>query len=729
MSTSYLLNLSRTLIVLSFSILSLQSKSQGVYVVTDLGEIYNVNPENCSSELITEIQDFSDIALITDIAVNPNNSNELYAVNDHNQILILYLNTGQWEIINEDMYSTDWNGFNSMVFGNEEYLYLCSYGSPSLWSFNLNTGQWTDMGYTQAVSGGDLTFMNGYLYLSGADNELMQISFDPFGATLIGFFDVPNIFGIITYGNQIGCNQIGEQSIYALSGSSIYSLNISNAQTELYCENIIPLGTIYGAASSMETGEPSDIIDVEIIASDSDPCAGEMVNFTINIEEEVVLYDWFNNAATSSIDLSISEPTLVEVQVTTALGCTGQGTLYIEPAAPINPSFTVVKTECPTSCNGSIISNSENIEIYWQQQNTTGNLSNLCIGSYTYNSIDYNGCSSQGSVDLSANNYALEISGPNVACYQSNVELTSTFNGDSNLEFNWVPLNVSSSELSLEATSDIMITLNAISENNCAYHAEHFVDVIEPMSLSIDLDENIYCQGECISPEILELNDPSQVSWSIDGMPTEIPICNAAVGDHELSASVSFAQNCVQEVEYSGIIQVEAPPIISLTTNVNYEDEVLEYFVSVEENSEVAVFVNDIFYSNELSGTLQLYLNENITIKAIALSNLGCTSVAVVENNIEMNPTFYIPNVFSPNDDGINDVWKVIGSTNNLRLFSCSIFNRWGQEVFSSNDINDVWTGGYKEYYCPDGVYFYQIKAGQSPSSTKIFSGHITLLR
>jgi gliding motility-associated-like protein len=74
----------------------------------------------------------------------------------------------------------------------------------------------------------------------------------------------------------------------------------------------------------------------------------------------------------------------------------------------------------------------------------------------------------------------------------------------------------------------------------------------------------------------------------------------------------------------------------------------------------------------------------------------------------------YFPNSFTPNNDGINDVWGPKGY--NIATVNWSIWNRWGEMIFESDGINTdyattcCWDGSYKgnAYYVPDGVYVYK---------------------
>ncbi|NNE56165.1 MAG: gliding motility-associated C-terminal domain-containing protein [Flavobacteriales bacterium] len=89
----------------------------------------------------------------------------------------------------------------------------------------------------------------------------------------------------------------------------------------------------------------------------------------------------------------------------------------------------------------------------------------------------------------------------------------------------------------------------------------------------------------------------------------------------------------------------------------------------------------------------------------------------------------YVPNTFTPNNDGINDVFQVQG--HDVFTYTIYIFDRWGEIVFESRNIDEVWDGSKlgSEYYAPDGVYQYFIKAVGLRENGFEQSGTVTLMR
>lgn len=77
--------------------------------------------------------------------------------------------------------------------------------------------------------------------------------------------------------------------------------------------------------------------------------------------------------------------------------------------------------------------------------------------------------------------------------------------------------------------------------------------------------------------------------------------------------------------------------------------------------------------------------------------------------NTEAN-CFYVPNVFTPNGDGVNDVFEIQGNCEVLR-FELQIYDRWGNKVFVSQSIEDSWKGDYKGQAALSGIYVYRLLA------------------
>jgi gliding motility-associated-like protein len=90
-------------------------------------------------------------------------------------------------------------------------------------------------------------------------------------------------------------------------------------------------------------------------------------------------------------------------------------------------------------------------------------------------------------------------------------------------------------------------------------------------------------------------------------------------------------------------------------------------------------------------------------------------------------PKIYIPNIFSPNGDGNNDLFFVRGT--GITSMDLKIYNRWGNLVYSTNDQQSGWDGRFQQVECPEGAYFYVLTYSDQRGASLTKSGNVTLLR
>ena len=96
------------------------------------------------------------------------------------------------------------------------------------------------------------------------------------------------------------------------------------------------------------------------------------------------------------------------------------------------------------------------------------------------------------------------------------------------------------------------------------------------------------------------------------------------------------------------------------------------------------------------------------------------------------NPfTFYVPNAFTPNGQGGNEIFYAYGTQ--ILDFELTVYDRWGLKVFTSTDINKGWNGRYMRYEAPEDVYVWKAKfevktyEGSTQQHSKV--GTVTVVR
>jgi len=109
---------------------------------------------------------------------------------------------------------------------------------------------------------------------------------------------------------------------------------------------------------------------------------------------------------------------------------------------------------------------------------------------------------------------------------------------------------------------------------------------------------------------------------------------------------------------------------------------------------------------------------------------LDLCSGITLKDSVLVFVTNPIPNAFTPNGDGLNDKFRIIGTpSENITKYNFQIFNRWGQKIFDTNNIEEAWDGTSKGQYCPAGVYVWEIFYEDSKKTRVTNRGTVMLLR
>lgn len=138
----------------------------------------------------------------------------------------------------------------------------------------------------------------------------------------------------------------------------------------------------------------------------------------------------------------------------------------------------------------------------------------------------------------------------------------------------------------------------------------------------------------------------------------------------------------------------------------------------------------DGFSSAETAPAHQYYAAGTYPVELIAYGAGGCNDTLSLPL-VVIQPDTLIPNVFSPNGDGINDTFDIFGERlpPAVRSFNLGIFDRWGRQVFVSTDPNVKWEGNTEGRALPDGVYYYVLQMEPLTGGTLNYAGPVTLVR
>jgi gliding motility-associated-like protein len=138
------------------------------------------------------------------------------------------------------------------------------------------------------------------------------------------------------------------------------------------------------------------------------------------------------------------------------------------------------------------------------------------------------------------------------------------------------------------------------------------------------------------------------------------------------------------------------------------------------------IFLTISFILFHLSGWAQMNSSYKYRVTAYKLGNTGINSVSNIADATP-KPILYIPTAFTPNGDGINDLFFAKGE--GIKKFSLTVYNRWGEIVFYSDDINKGWDGSFDgEKILNTDVFSYHVKAYGVDTALDEQRGQVTLI-
>jgi gliding motility-associated-like protein len=125
---------------------------------------------------------------------------------------------------------------------------------------------------------------------------------------------------------------------------------------------------------------------------------------------------------------------------------------------------------------------------------------------------------------------------------------------------------------------------------------------------------------------------------------------------------------------------------------------------------------------------LRIVGNQDRDYTITFIDSNGCEVTHQLQIRIIDHEEFFMPNLFSPNHDNVNDTWQPIIGTS-LEIIQIAVYDRWGESVFSTSDRNIGWNGLYRNKPCLPGVYVYMIQVKDKTGKIKTYSGDLTLIR
>lgn len=203
--------------------------------------------------------------------------------------------------------------------------------------------------------------------------------------------------------------------------------------------------------------------------------------------------------------------------------------------------------------------------------------------------------------------------------------------------------------------------------------------------------------------------------------------CMAQDGYPSVNPTATYVDADGMEVESTDNIDGQAPLTVTFHANPSGMEDyspTYEWHFRIEgENKDLLVrYEEDTEYTFTTAGTTLVTLHVKYTGDATADSTTNVFYVTISESKL------VFPNAFSPNGDGINDVFKA-KEYQSIVEFHAYIFNRWGQKIHDWTDPAEGWDGTYNGKDVKDGAYFLLCKAKGADGTVYTIKKDVNLLR
>ena len=699
--------------------------SQEIFLSTLDHRLFQLDLDDCSYQQVGNVPQGS-----TDICFHPNSY--LYSVSGNGRLFQVNIATGAGTLVHAFENSAS-QLYTSLAADASGVFYTCGLNGR-LFSYNLATNTGTYLGNVGYAAEGDLTFYNGQLYMAASGDDIVRVDINnPANSTIAVNGNVPGrIFGVVSY--AAACDSV---SSYAFTDNSanIYRVDYANAALVPYCN--IPLSVSGGASMFEYLG--SNPIDATVDVSGFD-CTTSNGAITIDASGGIgtLTYSLDGQTYQMAADFSGLPVNDYNVYVQDEVGCIV--TLEVDLGVDFPDIGNLVVT--PASCgenNGSIsLAITGGTAPYLLSANggpasANLNLQNLAPGSYQLSITDAAGCNLATMAQVTTSG-APVISGLSVtptSCGENNGRIAASVQGG------LAPISFVLNGGNPQTTGNFMnlppgnYTLDITDANGCALTETAVIAASQPLLLNEVVVKNATCGEANGTMTLLASGGQAPLEFSADGavFGLENAFTNLIAGNYE--PTVMDAAGCTAALQRS--ITGTTPPRFG------------EFTIKPAECQEPNGALTTPFDGG--SGALILTLNGQTQALDFPITGLAADdyllllrdSIGCVDTLTfaipRINCPIYLPNAFSPNDDGINDRFRpqAIGDLE-AQVVRFYVFDRWGGFVFKSEnrafaDSGNGWDGQKDGKLLGQGVYTWLLEVAFSDGGRELISGDVVLVR
>lgn len=451
-------------------------------------------------------------------------------------------------------------------------------------------------------------------------------------------------------------------------------------------------------------------------------------------------YFW-NNGQTTANGTGLTAGTYTLV-VTDANGCISSAVTTITEPTPLtlninNSAFTAC-ANTPINLSGVVGGGTgPNYTYTWNPGPNTSayNVTEPLAGSYTYvlNATDQNGCTINKSITLTFFPQPTVTATSATVCAGEKAGVSAS----GATSYTWMPVNVTSNTFTYNGTSNMNLTI--VGETNGCKNTATANIVVNPLPVAnVTSNSKTGCVPACMSFTCSTGSNVQTIGWNFEDGGTMVTNslvaehCYGIAGDYNITAEITDINGCKATATFS----IGVYPIPTADFNyAPYKPIVNNADVTFTDASFGANIVKWDWYFKNLpkphsNQQNPVYIYDEEGTYAVALvvtSDHGCVDTIV--QTIVVGPDYgiYVPNIFTPNGDNLNDTFQPKGF--GITKYELRIFNRWGEQLMFTNDFAQGWDGMYKGKLSQDDTYIWKINLTNVFGKSHELTGHVTLIK
>ncbi len=480
--------------------------------------------------------------------------------------------------------------------------------------------------------------------------------------------------------------------------------------------NVVGSGLIYATISNV-CGSSSDSVDITYLPDaptldlgiDQSLCPGDVITLSPGVAG--VTYLWQDGSTSPSFNATQGGSIILTIS-----NICGSATDTLEitensngPQVDLGPDISM--------CAGSVVTLNAGIagvNYLWQDGSTNADFTTSISGTFILQVSNSCGVDLDTvNVDISGTPPEPDLGRDTLLC--EGVSIVLSANPDAGSSVQWQDGSTSSTYHVTSAGSYIVSA-----SNHCGNASDTINVAYQPAPEDFNLGpDTILCPGESFILTAPQTN--ASITWEDGSHGTSM------MADQAIVYSLQLTNDCGSTSDSLLVGIDQRVPAINIDSTIPWCE-------------------GDVVTLDATQSFNAAYLWSNGSVNpSIEVTSPGLYSISVVtdcqstQQDVNVVPgddcsnDIHIPNIFSPNGDQVNDVFSLsFGSSLQVVTLSCSIFDRWGNMVFNTHEINFQWDGRFGNSILEPGVYVYVIDltyVSAGKTIPQLFGGDVTLVR